>query len=100
MSDQGPIEGYTWRELVERAMPPANKKARGRWQPSVYWGKVADLFLMGSTRSIELCRAMGRDPDTGAKVEQEAQRRDASATVKGPPSREASAGDLRSEVTG
>lgn len=89
------IAGYTARELVERAMPPANLRGCRK----LYWAKVRDLFHLGHKEAFELCQALGRSPINGATMEREAkghdhagetptspseaQRRDASATVKG-----------------
>lgn len=53
------VDDITDEQLLERAV----KAARPRRGRVPRWSAVADLFALGSTYSIQLCRRFGLDPD-------------------------------------
>lgn len=59
------IAGLKVRSLIRRALPSPAAVGLG----GAYWGLVAEVFALGSTSAIALCREMGRDPDTGKALE-------------------------------
>jgi hypothetical protein len=58
-------------DLLRRAVKSATRKRRGRKEFA--WSEVSNVFSLGSTFSMQLCRRFGIDPDTGDELPKEAQ---------------------------